>query len=85
MLIFKVSIGDGTITKLTSPNGEYTLNIYKNKNCSNCEWVVEIKIIKNNNVVVKDIYYDEEISESNIEWIDDNKVKVDNEIINVDE
>lgn len=72
------------IESVVSPDGSYTLKsyIYGGKGIMD-DWSLRVELVNNKTNKIINIYYKYHENESNIEWIDKQTVKINNNVLNI--
>ncbi|WP_461206736.1 DUF5412 family protein [Clostridium sp. DL1XJH146] len=75
--------GQDYLKESTSPNGAYTVTSYLNNGGATTGYAVLCTLKNNNNGKIKNIYWQYHCEEANIQWLDDEIIKINGVELNV--
>lgn len=75
--------GQEYLTELTSPNGTYTVTAYLNNGGATTSYAVLGTLENNENGKVKNIYWEYRCEEAEMEWLNDETIKINGIVLNV--
>lgn len=71
------------LKSLESPNSAYTLKAYRYSGGATVDWSLRVEVVNNSNNKKYNIYYRYHDYDAEMEWLDDNTVKINGKSLNI--
>lgn len=83
LVMYNLPIGE-YISKIDSPNYEYTLKAYRYSGGATVDWSIRVELVNNKSGKIRNIYYKYHSQEAIMEWIDDENVIINGVKLNIE-